>query len=79
MLCDHQRALDLAKQGQWDQAHTLIQACSDELSCLIHAYLHRLEGDISNARYWYRRAGVAMPDNNVEEELIRLYALIDKR
>jgi len=29
----------------------------DELSCLIHAYLHRLEGHFDNARYWYRRAG----------------------
>jgi hypothetical protein len=37
--------------------------------------LHREEGDPGNAGYWYRRAGVAMPDNTLEEELERLYGL----
>src|SRR5688572_18940635 len=52
MTCDHKNALDLAKEGKWDQSHELVQEYSDELSCLIHAYLHRIEGDIGNAKYW---------------------------
>ncbi len=35
----HIRALDLAREGQWDKAHEIIQLYSDQLSCLIHGYL----------------------------------------
>jgi hypothetical protein len=35
--------------------------------------LHRIEGDLANARYWYHRAGLNMPDNPLEEELILLF------
>jgi hypothetical protein len=42
---------------------------------LIHAYLHRVEGDLSNAAYWYRQAGETMPDNELDEELARLTGL----
>jgi len=76
MACDHKKALDLAKAGEWDQAHELVQEYSDELSCLIHAYLHRVEGDLDNARYWYRQAGTTMPANSLEEEIERLRGLI---
>ncbi|MBD1876529.1 hypothetical protein H6F75_23870 [Nodosilinea sp. FACHB-131] len=72
MTCDHAKALALAKAGQWDAAHELVQLYCDRTSCLIHAYLHRVEGDNSNARYWYRQAGVTMPANTLEEELERL-------
>ncbi|CAG7856375.1 hypothetical protein MCAMS1_00827 [biofilm metagenome] len=72
----HQRALDLIKQDEWDSSHDLIQDCTDPLSCQIHGYLHRIEGDIGNARYWYHRAEIAMPNNSLEEELSRLSALL---
>jgi hypothetical protein len=45
------------------------------MSCLIHAYLHRVEGDLGNARYWYAEAGEKMPKNTLEEELKRLFSL----
>ena len=77
MACDHEKALDLAKAGHWDEAHTLVQSYTDPMSCLIHAYLHRVEGDMGNARYWYARAGERIPNNTLEEELDRLGALID--
>lgn len=77
MACDHKKALDLAKAGHWDEAHTLVQAYTDPMSCLIHAYLHRVEGDLGNARYWYARAGEQMLSNTLEEELDRLGVLID--
>ncbi|WP_027329893.1 hypothetical protein [Marinimicrobium agarilyticum] len=72
-MTDQERALELARAGEWDKAHSLVQANSDSLSCLIHAYLHREEGDLANANYWYRRAGETMPDNTLEEEWERLH------
>ena len=79
MECDHIKALDLARDGNWDESHKLVQQYSDKLSCLIHAYLHRVEGNISNASYWYRRSGVDVPDNTLEDELNRLYEMADKQ
>lgn len=76
MACDHIKALDLAREGKWDEAHQLVQPHFDLKSCLIHGYLHRVEGDLSNARYWYRRANENMLDNTLAEELTRLYEVI---
>jgi hypothetical protein len=53
-----------------------VQDYSDPLSCRIHAYLHRIEGDSANAHYWYRRAGLVMPGNSLEQELTHLLTLI---
>jgi hypothetical protein len=44
-------------KGDWDKAHECAQAQDDKPGCWVHAYLHRKEGDPSNAGYWYRRAG----------------------
>ena len=77
MANDQQKALELAKDGKWDAAHKLIQSHSDRLSCLIHGYLHRVEGDLSNAGYWYRRADEPMPDNTLEEEWRRLHQRLE--
>jgi hypothetical protein len=54
------RAVDLAIAGDWDAAHKIVQADEeDATSCWIHAVLHKIEGDVGNARYWYARAGHA--------------------
>jgi hypothetical protein len=68
----HPHALQLIQNGEWDAAHRLVQDYPDSLSCQIHGYLHRIEGDLTNACYWYRRAGLDMPDNSLDEELKRL-------
>ena len=44
-------------KGDWDAAHGVAQEVEDEDGAWVHAYLHRKEGDASNAGYWYRRAG----------------------
>ena len=69
------QALELIVNGDWEAAHTLVQDNNDQLSCLIHAYLHRDEGDLGNAGYWYRRAGEDFPKNSLPEELERLQNL----
>lgn len=76
MAIDHAKALNLAAAGQWDEAHEMVQPYSDEMSCLIHAYLHRVEGDFGNARYWYGRAGHSMPNNTEDQELQRLQGML---
>jgi len=44
-------------RGEWDKAHEVAQDVPDPDGAWVHAYLHRKEGDASNAAYWYRRAG----------------------
>jgi len=51
------KALSLDKQNLWEEAHQAIQDEKDAMSAAVHAYLHRKEGDIWNANYWYRNAG----------------------
>lgn len=73
MSCNHLKALNLAKEGKLEESHKLVQSHNDGLSCLIHAYIHRAQGDFSNASYWYRKAGVDQPDCSLEEELDDLH------
>ena len=56
------------KKGDWDRAHTIAQAIPTVQGSAVHAYLHREEGVIWNADYWYRRAGRQRPDMTLEEE-----------
>lgn len=55
-------------QGDWARAHTLIQDLDDRVAKRIHAYLHRKEGDIWNADYWYSKAGAKRPASSLDEE-----------
>jgi len=51
-------AIALAQAGQWEVAHEIVQLFeTDATAAWIHAVLHKMEGDKSNSRYWYRRAG----------------------
>jgi hypothetical protein len=51
------RAVWHGLRGDWDAAHELAQAQDDAEGAWVHAWLHRIEGDVGNADYWYRRAG----------------------
>jgi hypothetical protein len=50
-------ALWWAGKGEWDQAHNIAQDVASRDGAWVHAYLHRVEGDLANAAYWYRQAG----------------------
>jgi hypothetical protein len=50
------KAVELALAGDWDAAHSIVQQHDDPIAAWIHAVLHKLEGDLGNARYWYRHA-----------------------
>jgi hypothetical protein len=72
-LADFKRSLDKAKpppgsapamaalwwaaKDDWQRAHELVMDEGGKDCAWVHAYLHRVEGDNENARYWYRRAG----------------------
>ncbi len=62
------RALDLDKDGNWDGAHGIVQKLEHPLAYLVHAHLHREEGDLSNASYWYNRANRQMPEITLADE-----------
>ncbi len=62
------QALWLDAKGDWNGAHEKIQDDSSVQASWIHAYLHRKEGDASNARYWYSRAGRKFPTVTLKEE-----------
>jgi hypothetical protein len=49
-------ALWWAGKNEWDKAHDLAMSEDGPESAWVHAYLHRVEGDPDNARYWYRQA-----------------------
>ncbi len=62
------RALWYDRQGDWDKAHELVQDADSGNGAWVHAYLHRKEGDLWNADYWYRKAGKKRPEFSLSEE-----------
>ena len=57
-----------AAKGDWDQAHRIAQDDSRTEAAWVHAYLHRAEGALGNAGYWYRRASKPVADGALEAE-----------
>jgi hypothetical protein len=63
------QALWWLRRGDWTRAHECVQQHEGEPDCdRVHAHLHRQEGDLSNAGYWYRRAGTSPSQASLEEE-----------
>jgi hypothetical protein len=62
------QALWWAGKGDWQRAHALAQEGHDQASDLVHAWLHRQEGDLANAGYWYRRVGRSLPQHELQVE-----------
>ena len=62
------RSLWWDKKGDWNTAHAIAQEISTTQGSAVHAYLHREEGVLWNADYWYSRAGRMRPDIPLEEE-----------
>ena len=61
-------ALWWAGKDQWDKAHGIVMDEGGKDCAWVHAYLHRVEGDLSNARYWYRQAGRAVATEPLDSE-----------
>jgi hypothetical protein len=65
-----------AAKGNWDQAHKIVQDESSADAAWVHAYLHRVEGDLGNAGYWYRQAGRPAATDSLESEWERIVAAL---
>ena len=55
-------------RGDWERAHRRAMGDESPAGSAVHAYLHRKEGDLGNAGYWYRRAGRPMPEGSLDAE-----------
>jgi len=61
-------ALWWAAKGNWDAAHKIVQDEESADAAWVHAYLHRVEGDLGNAAYWYRQARRPVASQALETE-----------
>ena len=70
-------ALALCREGKWDAAHKIVQQDNSRLSAWLHGVIHQEEGDLSNALYWFNRAGRREPNSTIADELDRFeYELV---
>ena len=67
-LTDELQALRVDAQGDWEAAHQIVQSLATASAAWVHAYLHRKEGDLGNASYWYSRAGKAVSNLSLDQE-----------
>ena len=79
MAKDLRQAVALLARGDWQAAHAIVQEDEDSrLSCWAHGIVHLMEGDVPNARYWYRRAGRALPPQpSIADEVAALSASLE--
>ncbi len=69
-------ALWWAAKGDWDAAHKIVMNEDTKDAAWVHAYLHRVEGDLGNAGYWYRQAGQPVAKDSLEAEWSRIVAAL---
>ena len=65
-------------KGDWDAAHRIVQDQTGREAAWVHAWLHRVEGDLSNARYWYGQAGRSEASNSTDAEWAEIAAALLK-
>lgn len=66
-------------KGDWERAHEVAQEVEGRDGAWVHAYLHRKEGDLGNAGYWYRRAGQAVATGDLRDEWERMVMVLLQR
>lgn len=67
-LSDLLQALWLDGKGDWEGSHNIVQELDSSMGAVLHGYLHRKEGDLGNARYWYAAGGRKLPTVSLREE-----------
>ena len=73
------RAVGHLESGNWEAAHAIVQADASALGCWAHGIVHLIEGDLVNAKYWYRRAHRPLPHGNTAAaEIAALKATVAK-
>jgi hypothetical protein len=69
-------ALWWAAKGDWDRAHKIVMEEEGAEAAWVHAYLHRVEGDLPNAGYWYRTAGKPVASGTLDAEWDAIAAVL---
>ena len=74
------KAVALLRKGDWEAAHVIVQKDEESpLACWAHGIVHLMEGDTSNARYWYREAGREFPVKpSASDEIAALAAALER-
>ena len=76
----HRRVLSHLRRNEWNKAHAIVMGMRDKLAFRIHGLLHRIEGDLANARYWYGRAAVPFrKSNSAASEIEEIAAALERR
>jgi hypothetical protein len=70
------QALWWARKGDWDKAHRIVMDETGAEAAWVHAYLHRIEGDIGNANYWYRQARKPSATGDLDDEWAAMVAAL---
>src|SRR6185436_1891592 len=80
-VAELRRAVEVALTGDWQAAHLIAQKYEDDdVAGWIHAVVHRMEGDLANAGYWYRRVRRPMRENvGTAQELREIQVLLAGR
>ena len=69
-------ALWWAANGKWDDAHKIVMDEETAEAAWVHAYLHRVEGDLGNAGYWYRQANQPVAKDSLDAEWERIVSAL---
>jgi hypothetical protein len=73
-------ALWWAGKDKWEEAHQIVMNEGGKDCAWVHAYLHRSEGDLDNARYWYRQAQHPVAAGAIPDEWMEIAkTLLDAR
>ena len=75
----HLQSLWYDAKGEWERSHDIIQDIEDAAAAWIHAYLHRKEGDLGNADYWYQKAARKRPSVSLQQEWENIFAELINR
>ena len=63
-------------KGNWEEAHSLAQSDKSPAGSWVHAFLHRVEGDLGNAAYWYRLADRPVCTSSLDDEWEEIVAAL---
>ena len=76
----HRRVLSHLRRNEWNKAHAIVMGMRDKLAFRIHGLVHRIEGDLVNARYWYDRAAVPFSKSrSAALEIEKIAAVLERR
>lgn len=72
-------AIERLLANDWRGAHAIVQELEDPIAWRVHGLVHRVEGDLDNARYWYERAGLTLDEaRSVQDEARELRESLKK-